>query len=144
MCNNPPATPPLNFVKLFANNNVCYLCGFDVKEGHTSVMCPRVWQKKTHQEAYTRENAQGYIAAGLDACTKGKHKNLFPGFRQCGVGETVEIKCKSLFHGIPLDPTQTINVVTDYMNIIEDDVATVLTSNCSSSAAQSPEPTSPC
>ena len=78
--NNPPATPPLNFVKRFANNNVCYLCGFDVEDGHTSVTCPQEWQKTNHQEAYTRENAQGYIAAGWDACTKRKHKNLFPGF----------------------------------------------------------------
>jgi hypothetical protein len=78
--NNPPATPSLNFVKRFANNNVCYSCGFDIKDGHTSVTCPREWQKTNHQEAFTCKNAQGYIAAGWDACTKGKHKNLFPGF----------------------------------------------------------------
>ena len=78
--NNPPAKPPLNFVKRFTNNNVCYLCGFDVRDGHISVMCPREWRKPTHQEAFTRRNAQGYIAAGWDACTKGKHKNLFPRF----------------------------------------------------------------
>ena len=78
--NNPPATLPLNFVKRFANNNMCYSCGFDVEDGHTSVTCPQEWQKTNHQEAYTRENAQGYIAAGWDACTKRKHKNLFPGF----------------------------------------------------------------
>jgi hypothetical protein len=78
--NNPLATPPLNFVKRFANNNVCYSCGFDVEDGHTFVTCPRGWQKTNHQEAFTRKNAQGYIAAGWDACTKGKHKNLFPGF----------------------------------------------------------------
>ncbi len=77
--NNPPATSPLNFVKRFANN-VCYSCGFDVEDGHTSATCPRERQKPTHQEAYTRENAQGYITAGWDTCTKGKHKNLLPGF----------------------------------------------------------------
>ena len=74
--NNQPAMPPLNFVKHY----VCYLCEFDVKEGHTSVTCPQEWQRTNHQEAFTRENAQGYIAAGWDACTKGKHKNLFRGF----------------------------------------------------------------
>ena len=78
--NNKPATPPLNFVKRFTNNNVCYLCGSDVKGDHTSVTCPGERQKMSHQEAFTRENAQGYIAVGWDACTKGKHKNLFPGF----------------------------------------------------------------
>jgi hypothetical protein len=77
--NNPPATPPLNFVKRFANDNVCFSCGFDVKAGHTSITCPWEWQKTNHQEAHTRKNAQGYIAAGWDTCTKGKHKNL-PGF----------------------------------------------------------------
>ena len=78
--NNPPATSLLNFVKRFANKNVCYSCRFDVKDGHTSVTCPREWQKTNHQEAFSHKNAQGYIAAGWDACTKGKHKNLFPGF----------------------------------------------------------------
>ena len=78
--NNQPATPPLNFIKRFANNNVCYSYRFDVEDGRTSVTCPREWLKINHQEAFTRKNAQGYIAAGWDACTKGKHKNLFPGF----------------------------------------------------------------
>ena len=41
--NNQPATPLLNFVKRFANNNVCYSCRIDVKDGHTSVTCPREW-----------------------------------------------------------------------------------------------------
>jgi hypothetical protein len=39
---------------------------------------------------------------------------------------------------IPLDPTQKINVVTNYNNVIKDDVAIVPTSNCLSSTARSP------
>ena len=72
--------PRSTFVRRFANNNVCYLCGFNIEDGHTSVTCPRGWQKTNYQEAFTRENTQGYIAGGWDACTKGKHKNLFPKF----------------------------------------------------------------
>ena len=30
-----------NPTKMFANLNVCYFCGFDIKEGHTSATCPR-------------------------------------------------------------------------------------------------------
>jgi hypothetical protein len=71
---------PCSIVKRFANNNVCYSCGFDLKDGHTSVTGPREWQKTNHQEAFTRKNAQVYIAAGWDECTKRKHKNLFLGF----------------------------------------------------------------
>ena len=41
--NNPPAMPLLNFVKLFANNNVFYSCGLDVEDGHTSATCPQEW-----------------------------------------------------------------------------------------------------
>ena len=78
--NNPPAMPLLNFFKRFANNKVCYLCEFDVEDCHTSVTCLQEWQKTNNQESFTRKNAQGYINTGWDACTKGKHKNLFPGF----------------------------------------------------------------
>ena len=39
----------------------------------------------------------------------------------------------------PLDPTQKYNVVAAYNNVIEDDNATVPTSNCSSSTARRPE-----
>ena len=62
--NDQQATPPLNFVKRFGNNNVCYTCVFDAEDDHTSITCPQEWQKTNHQEAFTRKNAQGYIAVG--------------------------------------------------------------------------------
>jgi len=63
-----------NIVKRYANMNVCFSCGFDVENGHTSCTCPQAWRRANHQEAYDRSNAQQYIDAGYDACTKAKHK----------------------------------------------------------------------
>ncbi len=64
----PPATQARaywsNITKLFANWNVCYLCGFDIKDGHTSVTCPHAWRRTNHQEGFTRGNAQAYLNAG--------------------------------------------------------------------------------
>jgi hypothetical protein len=80
----PPATQAgayrSNITKLFANWNVCYSCGFDIKDGHTSVTCPHAWRQTNHQEGFTRENSQAYLNAGWDPSTKGMHKTKFPGF----------------------------------------------------------------
>ena len=67
-----------NPTKQHANWNVCFTCGFDVEEGHTSTTCPMNWRKPNHQEGFTRENAQQYITAGYKPCTKGMHKNVLP------------------------------------------------------------------
>ena len=69
-----------NIVKRYANMNVCFSCGFDVENGHTSRTCPQAWRRANHQEAYDRSNAQQYIDAGYDACTKAKHKTQLPTF----------------------------------------------------------------
>ncbi len=69
-----------NIVKRYANMNVCFSCGFDVENGHTSRTCPQAWRHANHQEAYDRSNAQQYIDAGYDACTKAKHKTQLPTF----------------------------------------------------------------
>jgi hypothetical protein len=58
------------------NWNVCFLCGFDIENGHRSIMCP--FHKINHQQAYTRKNAQQFIAAGYNPCTKGMHKTILP------------------------------------------------------------------
>ena len=79
----PHETRPLctpNIVKRYANMNVCFSCGFDVENGHTSRTCPQAWRRANHQEAYDRSNAQQYIDAGYDACTKAKHKTQLPTF----------------------------------------------------------------
>jgi hypothetical protein len=66
----------LNIYKLHNNWNVCFSCGFDVEDGHTSGTCPL--KKWNHQVSYTRNNAQQFIAAGYDPCTKGMHKSVLP------------------------------------------------------------------
>jgi hypothetical protein len=67
----PPNPPHSNIVKKYANWNVCFLCGFNVEEGHTSQTCPGHWHKMNHL---------GSINAGYDPCTKGMHKSQFPTF----------------------------------------------------------------
>ena len=69
-----------NITKMFANWNVCYTCGFDIEDGHTSATCPRGWRKPNHQEGFDRNNAQAYIDAGWKPSTKGRQKTQFPGF----------------------------------------------------------------
>jgi hypothetical protein len=63
-----------NIYKRYNNWNVCFSCGFDVEDGHTSAMCP--FRKANHQMSFTRGNAQQFIAAGYDPCTKGMHKTV--------------------------------------------------------------------
>ncbi len=67
-----------NINKLYGNWNACYSCGFDIKDGHTLKTYPRDWHKPTHIKAFTRGNAQSYIAAGYDCCTRGMHKTIPP------------------------------------------------------------------
>jgi hypothetical protein len=75
-CINPP-----NVYKVHSNWNVCFSCGFDVEDRHTSQTCPAHWHKMNHQDAYMRKNAQQFISAGYDPCTKGMHKTLLPSAR---------------------------------------------------------------
>jgi hypothetical protein len=65
-----------NIYKRFNNWNVCFLCGFDVEDGHTSLTCP--FKKANHQTSFVWENAQQFIAAGYDPCTQGMHKTVLP------------------------------------------------------------------
>jgi len=67
-----------NIIKKYANWNVCFSCGFDVKDGHTSKTCPAPWRRANHQEGFDRNNSGQYIAAGYDACTKTMHKSQMP------------------------------------------------------------------
>lgn len=42
----------LNYYKKFNNWNVCFSCGFDVPNWHTSATCPAECRKFGHQEGY--------------------------------------------------------------------------------------------
>jgi hypothetical protein len=63
-----------NLVKNYANWNVCYSCGFDIEDRHTSMTCPTSWHRPNHPEGFTWANAQEYINQGWDPCTKAMHK----------------------------------------------------------------------
>ncbi len=67
-----------NPVKVHNNWNVCYSCGFDVEDGHTSQTCHFDWRKPSHDVTFTRANAQQKLAQRCDACTKGMHKTMLP------------------------------------------------------------------
>ena len=68
-----------NIVKKFNNMNYCFSCGFNVENRHTLKTCCYEKRRINHQEAANRSNAQQYIEAGYDACTKAKHKLILPG-----------------------------------------------------------------
>jgi hypothetical protein len=74
----PPSVRNLessNVYKWYNNWNVCFLCGFDIENNHTSTTCP--FCKMNHQQAYACKNAQQLIAAGYDPCTMKKQEKLF-------------------------------------------------------------------
>ena len=75
------ATRPFqsNLVKVHNNWNVCYSCGFDIEDGHSSRTCPSDWRKPGHDEYFTRANAQQKLDAGCYASTRGMHKSILPG-----------------------------------------------------------------
>jgi hypothetical protein len=68
-----------NIYKRHNNWNVCFSCGFDIEDGHTSMTCP--FRKANHQQSFSRENAQQFISAGYDPCTRGMHKTVLPTHR---------------------------------------------------------------
>jgi hypothetical protein len=68
-----------NRVKLYANWNAYYLCGFDVPDNHTSVMCPTNVRKPLHKVYFTQQNVQHYINLGHPCCIKDRHKMQMPG-----------------------------------------------------------------
>lgn len=69
---------PPNIVKLYNNWNMCYSCGFDVEDTHTSTTCPQHWRKAGHQTGCDRNNYQQYIAQGWKPRMKGSHKTQLP------------------------------------------------------------------
>jgi hypothetical protein len=69
-----------NTIKQYANMNACFSCGFDVEDRHRSNICPLHWSRPNHEEGYNQSNAQAYINAGYDACTKAMHKTQYLNF----------------------------------------------------------------
>jgi hypothetical protein len=50
-----------NIYRIHNNWNVCFSCGFDIEDGHTSITCP--FKRWNHQDLFTRGNAQQFIVA---------------------------------------------------------------------------------
>jgi hypothetical protein len=73
-----------NIFKTFANQNACYMCGFDVEDWHTSTKCNH--KKPGHKNGFTRSNYMEYMHANHPFCRKAMHKTMYPGsFWRCGV-----------------------------------------------------------
>ncbi len=67
-----------NILKRYANWNVCFSCGLNVKDGHTSKTCSACWRHANHQEGVDRSIASQYTVAGYNTCTKTMHKSQLP------------------------------------------------------------------
>ncbi len=65
-----------NVVNQWANQNVCFSCGFNVEDWHTRATCPR--KKMGHQDAFTRSNYLEYERANHQLCKKAMHKTMYP------------------------------------------------------------------
>jgi hypothetical protein len=65
-----------NIVKDFANQNVCFSCGFDVEDWHNSSTCNN--RKEGHQTGFTRSNWQEYERANHQFCRRAMHKTMYP------------------------------------------------------------------
>ena len=64
-------TPP-NPQKWYNNWNYCYTCGFDIKQGHTSLTC--AYPNAHHQPACTQNNVDQYAALGHRPSLRARHK----------------------------------------------------------------------
>jgi hypothetical protein len=65
-----------NVVKQWVNQNICFSCGFDVKDWHNSSSCPH--KKPGHQDGFTRTNYLEYEQANHQFCRKAMHKTMYP------------------------------------------------------------------
>ena len=75
---NAQQQPFSNVTKRYSNWNACYSCGFDVANGHTSMLCPPHLRKAMHQIGFNWQNAQQYIDLGHPCSTRNRHKTQFP------------------------------------------------------------------
>ena len=67
MQQQPAPTAP-NKKKWYANQNMCYTCGFDVEDWHNSNSCP--FKKCGHQNGFTCANYMQYEQAGYPFCKR--------------------------------------------------------------------------
>ncbi len=65
-----------NITQQWANQNVCFICRFDVEDWHTSATCPR--KKMGNMDGFTRLNYMKYKRANHQFCCKAMHKTMYP------------------------------------------------------------------
>ncbi len=65
-----------NVVKQWANQNVCFSCGFEVEDWHNSSSCSR--KKPGHQDGFIHTNYLEYEQANHQFCRKAMHKTMYP------------------------------------------------------------------
>ena len=80
------ATPMYsNIIKRYANWNICFSCGFDVEDGHTSKTCPAPW-RRTNIKRDTLAQTLGSILR--QDMTRARRRCTSPSSRPCdGVGQ---------------------------------------------------------
>ncbi len=104
----PPVLQPAphfsKIIKVFANQNVCFLCGFNVEDLHMSIMCN--CRKPGHQDGFTRSNYMEYAHANYPFCRKAMHKTMYPSsFWWCGMVSIGVNSLKSVTQYYSLYPT---------------------------------------
>jgi hypothetical protein len=65
-----------NIIKVFTNQNVCFLCGFDVADLHTSATCN--CRKAGHQNGFTCSNYMEYARVNHPFCRNGNAQDNVP------------------------------------------------------------------
>ncbi len=70
-----PATHFSYIVTVFANQNVCFLSRFDVKDWHTIATCN--CRKAGHQYGFSCSNYMEYAPANNPFCQKAMHKTMY-------------------------------------------------------------------
>jgi hypothetical protein len=122
-----------NIIKKYSNWIVCFSCGFDNKDGHTSKTCPAPWIRANHQEGFNRNNTGQYTGAGYNACIKAMHKSQLPNICRWGA-EQAEVKCLNSFVSDPtLYPTQNIVIDSNNITVITDNLSNQRHQMCASS-----------
>ncbi len=64
-----------NVMKQWANQNVCFTCGLDLENWHTSATCP--CKKMGHTDGFTHSNYMEYKQANHQFCHKAMHKTMY-------------------------------------------------------------------
>jgi hypothetical protein len=93
-----PAPLFSNTVKEYPNWNMCYLRGFDVADGHSSMLYPAHLQKVPHNIYFMCQNAQQYIDLGHLCSTRHRHQQQLPNIRVLGVAYSVACETRASFH----------------------------------------------